>query len=110
MVGGSNPPALTRFPPIAMALDPEFLDRLRCPRTYQRLRLASPAELEAVNRQIEAGRAENVGGETVAETLAEGLVPEDGSVVYAVQDGIPVLLIDQALQLTGASPADADAD
>ena len=59
-------------------IDPELLALLRCPETKQTLRVATPEELARVNLQA-------------------GLVREDGRVIYPIQDGIPVLLREEAV-------------
>jgi uncharacterized protein YbaR (Trm112 family) len=41
----------------------------------------------------------NKGGEPVEAPLAGGLVREDNTLLYPIVDGIPVLLIDEAIPL-----------
>ena len=38
-------------------------------------------------------------GDTVAEPLSEGLVREDGRILYRVQDDIPVMLIEESIEI-----------
>ena len=78
-------------------IDPSLLELLACPETHQPLRAADAALLAKVNARIEAGDCKNIGGEAVERPLEEGLVREDGQVVYAVRDDIPVLLIDEGI-------------
>ncbi len=56
--------------------------------------------LARVNAEIDAGRLRNRGGETVKERISEGLVREDGRILYPVDDGIPVMLIDESIELS----------
>lgn len=82
-------------------IEKELLEILACPETHQRLALASPEVLSALNERVRAGGVKNVGGEAVAEELDGGLVREDGTLVYPIRDEIPVLLIDEGIPLAG---------
>lgn len=76
-----------------------LLEILVCPETKEPLRLADAQTLERINLAIREGTLENRGGETVRQVIEEGLVREDGKVLYPVRDGIPVMLIDEAIPL-----------
>jgi uncharacterized protein YbaR (Trm112 family) len=52
-----------------------------------------------LNAAIEAGRLRNRGGEAVAKRVEEGLIREDGRVLYVVDDGIPVMLIEESIEI-----------
>ena len=80
-------------------MDPELLDLLVCPDTHQRISVASDAMVSRVNARISDGNAVAVGGETVTEPIDGGLVREDGKVLYPIRDEIPILLIDEAIEL-----------
>jgi len=80
-------------------LDKELLDLLVCPETQTPLTLADPALLERLNRAIAAGVVRNRGGQSVEEPLESGLVREDGTLLYPILDGIPVMLIEEAIPL-----------
>lgn len=82
-----------------MPVNPELLEILVCPETKQPVREASADVLARLNAEIEAGRLRNRGGEPVKNAIAEGLVREDGKVLYPVDDGIPVMLIEESLSL-----------
>ncbi|MSR22332.1 MAG: Trm112 family protein [Gemmatimonadetes bacterium] len=82
-------------------LDPELLEILVCPETKTRVQLADAALLERVNRAIAGSRLTNRAGQKVVETIDGGLVREDGRLLYPIRDGIPVMLIDEALPLDG---------
>ncbi len=78
-------------------LDPELLDILVCPETRAALRMADDDLLKTLNRAVEAGEARNRRGETLADPVTAGLVREDGAVLYPIRDGIPIMLIDEAV-------------
>jgi uncharacterized protein YbaR (Trm112 family) len=82
-----------------MPVDRELLEILVCPETRQPVRPATAEQLEAVNRRVRSGELRNRGGEAVSQALQEALVREDGKVLYPVDDGIPVMLIEQSIAL-----------
>jgi uncharacterized protein YbaR (Trm112 family) len=82
-----------------MPVNPELLEILVCPETKQPVHEAGADVLARLNLEIAAGRLRNRGGEKVDKPLAEGLVREDGKVLYPVDDGIPVMLIEESLTL-----------
>ena len=78
-------------------MDRKLLDILCCPSTKQPLALLGSAELAALNAAIAAGGIARADGSPQSEPLSEGLVTRDRKQVYRVEDGIPVLLADEAL-------------
>jgi uncharacterized protein YbaR (Trm112 family) len=82
-----------------MPVSDELLEILVCPETKQPVSLA-PAELLArLNERIRAGDLRNRGGEAVKKELAEGLVREDGAVLYPIDDDIPVMLVEESIEI-----------
>lgn len=77
----------------------ELVEILVCPETKQPVALAASDVLDAVNARIRAGSLRNRGGQPVASELAEGLLREDGKILYPVDDGIPVMLIEESIEL-----------
>lgn len=80
-------------------IDEALLAILACPQNHMPLRLADERLLNQVNEAIREGRVTNNAGDAVTEPIREGLVREDGALFYPVRDGIPVLLVDEAIPL-----------
>lgn len=80
-----------------MPLDKRLLEILCCPLSRQPVAPLTRSQLDALNRAIAAGGVQTVEGEPVATPLHEGLLTRDGKLVYRVDDGIPVMLADQAV-------------
>lgn len=78
-------------------VEKELLELIACPETHQPLREAAPALLARLNARIERGELKNRAGTALRVPLAEGLVREDGRILYPVLDGIPMLLIEEAI-------------
>lgn len=91
-------------------LDPELLDILVCPETHRPVALADEALLARVNGAAEAGSLTNRGGAPVAPGVQALLLRDDHRVAYPVQDDIPIMLIDESIDvhaLAGESAVDA---
>jgi uncharacterized protein YbaR (Trm112 family) len=78
-------------------MDRKLLDLLACPATRQPLGPLDGAGLETLNRAIAAGRLQRVDGTPQRDALREALVTRDRSLAYRVEDGIPVLLAEEAM-------------
>lgn len=82
-------------------VDQELLDILVCPETKQPVRMADGATLSRLNAAITGGTVKNRGGAPVTQEVPEGLVREDGLLLYPVRDDIPIMLIDEGIPLDG---------
>ncbi len=71
----------------------------RCPETHQPLEELDEARLAELNEAIGNGELTDDSGEPVEESLAAGLVREDGAYVYPVRNGFPNLLISDRIPL-----------
>ncbi len=80
-----------------MPVDGKLLEILCCPVSKTPLRQLERSRLDKLNRAIEAGEVQYVGGEPVSSPLREALVTEDSRVIYPVEDDIPVLLADKGI-------------
>ncbi len=86
-----------------MAINKELLDILCCPETKEPVALIDEAEATRINDAIKAGKVKTRGGEIVSETIGGGLLREDGKYLYAVLDDIPIMLIDEAIDMATVS-------
>lgn len=84
-------------------LDTELLDILVCPETHRPVGLADETLLARVNAAAEAGTLVNRGGDPVAGRIDGLLVRDDGLQAYPVRDDIPIMLIDESIDLAGLS-------
>ena len=82
-----------------MPVSQELLDILVCPETKQPVSPASREVLAKLADDIRAGRVRNRGGSQLGAPPTEGLVREDGKVLYPVDDDIPVMLIEESIEL-----------
>ena len=80
-------------------IDHKLLNILVCPETKQRLQVADDDVLGRLNASIETSSVTTRGGEPVTEKVTEGLVREDGSILYPVRDDIAIMLIDESIPL-----------
>ncbi|HWS78736.1 MAG TPA: Trm112 family protein, partial [Thermomonas sp.] len=72
-------------------------DILVCPATRQPLSILEADGLAALNRAIDAGTVKRNDDGAQVQALREALVTRDRKTVYRVDDGIPVLLAEDAI-------------
>ena len=78
-------------------MDRKLLDILCCPASRQPLALLEPRALEALNHAIAAGSVKRVDDTPQSDALNEALISRDRRTVYRVDDGIPVLLVEEGI-------------
>ena len=78
-------------------MDRKLLDILVCPATRQPLALLEKAGLDALNQAVGAGGVARIDDTPQSEALREALVTRDRKLVYRIDDGIPVLLVEEAI-------------
>lgn len=78
-------------------MDRKLLDLLVSPDTRQPLALLDSAGLHALNAAISAGSIVRADGSTLDKPLREALITADRAHIYRVEDGIPVLLPEEAI-------------
>lgn len=78
-------------------MDRKLLDILVCPASRQPLSLLDKAGLDALNRAIATGDVKRNDGSAQPGAVREALVTRDRKTVYRLDDGIPVLLVDEGI-------------
>ena len=80
-----------------MAVDKKLLEILCCPVTKIPVKMLPKPKLNALNERIAAGGVKRVSGDVVTEPLEEALITENGTTIYRVDSGIPVMLEDEGI-------------
>ncbi len=80
-----------------MAIDEQLREIICCPKTRQNLQELPASEVEKINQQVSQKTVKYINGTTVDSPLQKALITEDGRLIYRVDDGIPVLLIDKGI-------------
>ena len=83
-----------------MTIDPSLLARLVCPDTHQSLSVAPDELISKANDAHARGTLRN----PVSHALDGGLLREDGAVLYAICDGIPIMLADEGILVEQLEP------
>ncbi|NIJ79676.1 Trm112 family protein [Xanthomonas cannabis] len=78
-------------------MDRKLLDLLCSPDTRQPLSLLDGKGLEALNTAIAGGSLQRADGSVQAQPLREALITRDRKQIFRVDDGIPVLLAEEAI-------------
>jgi uncharacterized protein YbaR (Trm112 family) len=78
-------------------MDRKLLDILACPASRQPLAMLEAAGLEALNVAIAAGGLRRIDDTPQSEPLREALVTRDRKTAYRIDDGIPVLLVEEGI-------------
>lgn len=78
-------------------MDQEFLNILRCPKTQSPFELMSAEEVAKLNHAIGEGKVKQVDGAVVKKPVNEALITRDHKTVYRIDDGIPILVIEQGI-------------
>lgn len=78
-------------------MDRKLLDILVCPASRQPLALLDKSGLDALNRGVAAGGLKRNDGSAQSEAIREALVTRDRKTVYRLDNGIPVLLVEEGI-------------
>lgn len=80
-------------------LQEKLLQILVCPETKQPVTPAADQTLGDINARIRGGSVRNRGGDVVSTEVTAALVRQDGRVLYRIDSGIPVMLIEESIEL-----------
>jgi len=80
-------------------MDRKLLDILACPATRQPLSMLDSRGLAALNDAIAAGGVLRTDGTPQRDAVREALVTRDRKLAYRIDDGIPVLLVEEGIAL-----------
>ncbi len=83
-----------------MSIPDHLLDILCCPVSHEPLLPLSKDRLKRLNQAIADGNVQFVDHEPVAKPLQAALMTRDQKVIYAIEDGIPVLLPERGIGTT----------
>ena len=87
--------------PDESGLDHQLLAILCCPENKQAVSLMDQEKVQILNEKITMGKLQNKNGKMVKEHLEGALLRADKTVAYPIRDGIPIMLIDEGLVVTG---------
>lgn len=83
-----------------MAIDRRLLEILCCPVSKRALRPLRSDQRQWINQAISAGGVLDVQGRPRLQPLDDGLITDDGRVIYRIDDEIPVLLPEEGIGTT----------
>ena len=75
------------------------LTKVVCPRTHRPLRPLEAGRLAALNAAVQEGRVRSVASVAVETVFDNALIVEGDEHVYRIEEGIPILLPDEAILL-----------
>ena len=80
-----------------MIIEPKLLNTLVCPVTRLPVSILDDTRLGKLNELIQAGNVMSIGGEVISDPIEAGLITENGTTIYPVENNIPIMLEDRSI-------------
>jgi uncharacterized protein YbaR (Trm112 family) len=80
-------------------MDPKLLDIICCPVFREKLSFVTPKELQVINTAIGSKTIKKLGGSVAKDIVTNALINSSKTLLYPIEDDIPVLLDDAAIEL-----------
>jgi len=80
-------------------MNQDLVKILCCPETKQKVEYAEKDVIRELNRKITAKQLKNRGGSLLTEKIDDGLIREDKKYLYPIKNDIPIMLINEAIEL-----------
>lgn len=80
-------------------INKELIKILICPETKLPLELADGDLISTVNSKISSGSFKNKAGKLITDPIEEALITSNRKNLYIIKNGIPLLLVEEAISL-----------
>ncbi len=80
-------------------MDPKLLDIICCPVFREKLSFVTSKELQVINTAIGSKIIKKLDGSVAKDTVTNALINSSKTLLYLIEDDIPVLLNDAAIEL-----------
>jgi uncharacterized protein YbaR (Trm112 family) len=80
-------------------MNQDLIKILCCPETKQKVEYAQKDLIRDLNKKITARQLRNRGGVLISIKMEDGLIREDKKYLYPIKNDIPIMLIDEAIEL-----------
>ncbi len=78
-------------------INKDLINILRCPETKQQLDYIEGPIIDMINAEIMKGTLKNRGDHPLPGPIEAGLLREDRKFLYPIKEGIPIMLVDEAI-------------
>ena len=82
-------------------MDPNLLNIICCPVTREKLSTATPKQLALINAEITNNTLTKLDGSIVENPQSKALINATKTLLYPVEEDIPTLLENEAIELKG---------